>query len=92
MFRWRSCIGARNTGVGKSGYGRSKPGRPPANTEEERATPRCEKCRHMRVTERGKALCGHHLPLDPVGCPEFSSAAVQRALFFGGISGVGIAR
>ncbi len=76
----------------KSGYGRSKPGRPPANTEEERATPRCEKCRHMRVTARGKVLCGHHLPLDPVGCTEFARAAVQRVHFFGGVSGVGIAR
>jgi len=46
----------------------------------------------MRVTARGKVLCGHHLQLNPVGCPEFSSAAVQRVHFFGGVSGVGIAR
>lgn len=74
-------------------YGRSpKPGRPPANTEAERATPRCEKCRNLHIGQRGGVSCPLNPRLEATGCAHFDTIAVQRATFFGGISGVGMAR
>ena len=73
-------------------YGRSKPGRPPANTEAERATPRCEKCKHMRVNEDRSIVCGHFRALEPVGCTDYTDISRPRIQIFGGITGVAFER
>ena len=59
-----------------------------ANTPEERATPRCEKCSHLRINEDKSAVCGHWKPLEPVGCEEFDDVSRERPFLAGGITKV----
>ena len=71
-----------------SGYGRSKAGRPPANTEAERATPRCGKCRALRVDSHGDCQCAAGHDLEPKGCTDYDDISQPRVQIFGGITGV----
>lgn len=70
-------------------YGRSA-GRPtsPANTEAERATPRCEKCRCLRVDEHGACQCAAGRDLEPKGCAGYDDISQPRVQIFGGITGI----
>lgn len=55
---------------------------PPAPTG-----PTCATCRNMRVdlAKVCECRCGH--PLEPAGCPDFKSAAIQRYMV-GGTTGI----
>lgn len=71
-------------------YGRSKPGRPPANTEAERATPRCQKCANLRCVPAIACARGHDL--EPIGCTDYIAISQPRIQIFGGITGVAFER
>lgn len=75
-----------------STYGRSKPGRPPANTEAERATPRCEKCRKLRVDAHGDCQCAAGREFTPRDCTEYDDISRQRIQIFGGLTGIAASR
>ena len=69
-------------------YGRSKPGRPVANTEAERNTPRCEKCRKLRIDPHGECQCAAGRDLEPIGCADYDDISQPRAQIFGGLTGI----
>ncbi len=72
-------------------YGRSA-GRPasPANTEAERATPRCEKCAKLRVDSNANCQCAAGRDLEPKGCTDYDDISQPRVQIFGGITGVSV--
>lgn len=35
----------------------------------------CGKCRHLRFTEKGFAICGHHAAPDPMNCAAFDDVS-----------------
>lgn len=68
----------------KGGYGRSK-GRPP-NLPPIPKGPVCETCRRLCTSSRGNLKCSAGRILDPVNCPDYRSAAVDR-VSVGGLTG-----
>lgn len=65
-------------------YGRSKPGRP--KILKPLIGPACEICRCLRTSAHGEPQCATGRVLDPVNCPDFKSAAIER-IHHGGTSG-----
>ena len=69
-------------------YGRSKPGRPVANTEAERNTPRCTKCANLRVDANRDCRCASGHDFEPKGCTDYDDISQPRVQIFGGITGI----
>lgn len=44
------------------------------------SSPRCERCRFLRIDEAKAAYCGHWRVLDPLNCPDFHDVSRSRDL------------